>query len=245
MTRIQSVEKKEIEERKKEKSDQEDVCDFILLIILAMADAAAKKIETEKTVSTSSPVDKLLDDSCPELLLYKNSAFTKEKVVKATKPEIQSLMSPLMKNASGSATKTGKLLPVPDKKDKNRMNMTVYLLSTPQSIKICLSKTARVEEVIVHILTSCLANKALSQLFITDPLGKFSEEEKDSSLYELRLLEDEDSKEFYLPLMDIAPLDRQKSIGEFSTDSFAFCQIKNYRKTLETISKSFITILLM
>ncbi len=45
--------------------------------------------------------------------------------------------------------------------------------------------------------------------------------------YELRLLEDDDD-DYYVPLYEIAALDRRKKIGEFDVDSVAFCKVKRF-----------------
>jgi hypothetical protein len=48
--------------------------------------------------------------------------------------------------------------------------------------------------------------------------------------YELRVLDDDDEEDYYVPLYEIAALERTKTIGEFGIDSVAFCRAKKFKK---------------
>ncbi len=66
-------------------------------------------------------------------------------------------------------------------------------------------------------------------IYATSPLARDKPLEfpEDPEAYELRLLED-DAEEYYLPLYEIAALDRKKRFGEFDVDMVAFCKVRRY-----------------
>ncbi len=90
-----------------------------------------------------------------------------------------------------------------------------------------------VEDVIKHIIALC-THPPVRKSFVPEALGgQPIEKFKSSTLYELRLLEEDDDEGFYYaPLYDIGPLDRQKFIGEIATDGVAMCRVKDFYKRI-------------
>lgn len=112
----------------------------------------------------------------------------------------------------------------------NRQKLQVFLLDTPNYMNLYTLKQYTVEEVIKQIMSK-YSDTSLSK---EKPLA-FPD---NPDAYELRLLED-DSEEYYMPLYEIAALDKEKKIGEFDLDMIAFCQVRNYtpRSISPTIAK--------
>ena len=117
------------------------------------------------------------------------------------------------------------------------------MFATPACVDIHISKAHKVGEIIRHIITMCTMNQKLNETFLREASNgtgttaiDHPRQFKDPSLYELRLLDEDDDDEYYLPLYEIAPLERCKQIGEFGTDSVAFCKVKEFAKTLRKLS---------
>ena len=66
-------------------------------------------------------------------------------------------------------------------------------------------------------------------IYLTSPLAREDPLEfpEDAEAYELRLLDD-DSESYYLPLYEIAALDKKRKIGEFDVEVVAFCKVRRY-----------------
>lgn len=117
-------------------------------------------------------------------------------------------------------------MPEPPIGDRTRFKLRVYLFATSQYLDIIVSRLHTVEEVIRHVISTCLGNRELRIKFF-DPFGSGSTYRAilNQELYEMRLLDD-DEDEGYLPLYDIAALSNGKCIGEFGADSLALCRKK-------------------
>ncbi len=221
------------------KTTSDDITAFIRGIITKMAEAAVKKSAISSSPKERlSPVDKLLDDSCPEVHLYKHSTFTKEEHVAA--PQSESVLTKLMrKSAAAHKAPEIALLPVPSAKDPNRQNLRVYLFGTRESVDLVVSKKNKVDEIIRHVIALTMSHAPLHKLFIKDLPEMARADYQNPALYELRLLEEEDDpEEFYLPFYDAGPLDGNKPIGDFSVTGVALCRVKGYRAVLKEITES-------
>ncbi len=113
------------------------------------------------------------------------------------------------------------------------------MLETENYIDINISKTHRVDEIIKHVITVSAKDTKLNELFkrgLTEET--LAKKFKDPSLYELRLLEEDDERGYCFPLYEIAALDRYRPIGDFATDEVGFCRIKEFAQTLSGLSQS-------
>lgn len=119
------------------------------------------------------------------------------------------------------------LLPTPAENDPNRQRLRVFLLGTPSYLDLAISKQNKVEDIIKHIITTCLMSGTLAQDLQID--------KTDSSAYDLRLLDD-DEEGGYTPLYEIAALDKRKRIGEFQVEAVSLCKAKQGKVVIEKTS---------
>eukprot|EP00826_Nyctotherus_ovalis_P009608 TRINITY_DN12543_c0_g1_i11.p3 TRINITY_DN12543_c0_g1~~TRINITY_DN12543_c0_g1_i11.p3 ORF type:complete len:136 (+),score=29.70 TRINITY_DN12543_c0_g1_i11:799-1206(+) len=105
----------------------------------------------------------------------------------------------------------------------------VYLVDTPNYLELHISRQSSVEEVIKQVMRKYPGTKLGSEKPLEFP--------DNPNAYELRLLED-DSEDYYLPIYEIAALNRNKKIGEFDIDMIAFCQVRRRQSKgiLQTIT---------
>jgi hypothetical protein len=98
-------------------------------------------------------------------------------------------------------------------------------------LELYTSKQSTVEEVIKQIMVKYSSTELAKEKPLEFP--------NDSQAYELRLLED-DYEDYYLPIYEIAALDRNKKIGEFDIDMIAFCQVHkcNSKNVIQTTTSS-------
>ena len=83
------------------KTIPEDKNEFLRQIVLKIIETAMKKSCVAAECLYSSPIGTLLDDSCPEVHLYKNSAFTREEIKKVEEPKKKkSLLTEMMKKVT-------------------------------------------------------------------------------------------------------------------------------------------------
>lgn len=107
--------------------------------------------------------------------------------------------------------------------------LRVYLVDTPNYLELYTSRQNSVEDVVRQVMLKYPSTKLASEKPLEFP--------NDSNAYELRLLED-DSEDYYLPIYEIAALNRNKKIGEFDIDMVAFCQVRKHQSKglLQTIT---------
>ncbi len=79
---------------------QDDIREFIKEIVNKITEAAFKKFTTSSNTyePTGSLIETLLDDTCPEVQLYKNSPFKREEVGRKTVRVRKSLLTSLLKS---------------------------------------------------------------------------------------------------------------------------------------------------
>ncbi len=116
------------------------------------------------------------------------------------------------------------MLSEPPMGDWSRFSLKIYLFGTRKYLDLVISKQHTVEEVIKHVISVCMTTAELKRQFFDSAFT--SRAYLNSELYELRLLDDDDEDEYYLPLYDIAPLHRSKCIGDFGADALALCRAR-------------------
>jgi len=229
-------------------NSKETIEEFVKEMIVKMSEAAVKK----STISNSpenelSPVDKLLDDSCPELHLYKYSTFTKEKITieKSANQPVSLLTKALQKsNHSHKYSNEISLLPTAAENEPEKQKLRIFLFGTTEYVDLFIAKKHTVEEIINHVICLSNSNVTVRKLFLEGLLEPIQPHYKNPTLYEIKLLEDEeDPEEYYIPLYDAGALDNKKPIGEFSVSAVAFCRIKHFQHVLKDLNKSIFYIL--
>ena len=111
------------------------------------------------------------------------------------------------------------MLPPPDPRDPNTLDVKIYFFNSPANLSIQASRKNPVSDVVKHIMTMY---KRTTELSSKKPL-KFPD---DPTAYELRLIDDDESP--YTPFYEIAPLEPHAKLGDF--DSLAFVETRKKRK---------------
>lgn len=132
-----------------------------------------------------------------------------------------------------------KLLPYISEFDANFLSLKVYFFGTNQFTIMSISKEYTINQLILHVIALSDVDPQVYQYFIQGFSARILGNYKNPELYEMRLLKDENqSKEYYVPMYEEKSILKELSIGTFNTNAVAFCRNKKYNDILNKSNKS-------
>lgn len=130
-------------------------------------------------------------------------------------------------------------LPRVPETDPNYKKLKVYFFGTSQFTFLPISKTHKIDQLIIHIIGMAEVDPFIGMCFEEGVPSQLRTNSKEPELYEMRLLADEeDPVTAHIPLYQSNPLNRESRIGAFLVNSLAFCRTKEYEETLHNARTS-------
>ena len=128
-------------------------------------------------------------------------------------------------------------MPEVSKADPNYQSLKVYFFGTPKSITLGVSKNYQISHLIAHIIALADTNTQIKEWLTQGLPESIKDNYKNLELYEMRLLEDEEDEEAYVPLYETGPLNKKGHIGAFLMNAVALCRTQEYEESIKQVDK--------
>jgi hypothetical protein len=129
-------------------------------------------------------------------------------------------------------------LPEVSKSDPSYQSLRIYFFGTPKFLTLGIAKHYQVSHLIVHVIALGDTNSQVKEWLTQGLPDSIKDNYRNPELYEMRLLEDEEDEEAYIPLYETGPLDKKGQIGAFFVSGVVFCRIKEYEQSIKELNNS-------
>eukprot|EP00826_Nyctotherus_ovalis_P022515 TRINITY_DN1743_c0_g3_i1.p1 TRINITY_DN1743_c0_g3~~TRINITY_DN1743_c0_g3_i1.p1 ORF type:complete len:210 (-),score=35.53 TRINITY_DN1743_c0_g3_i1:1009-1638(-) len=135
------------------------------------------------------------------------------------------------------------LLPTVLATDPNYQQLRVYFFGTPHFTVLHISRSYHVAQLIAHVLALADVDPQIKTWLTQDLPKAISDDYKNPELFEMRLLEDEEDEESFVPLYETGPLDKERPIGAFLVEGVVFCRIREYEECIKVIDSGILLLI--
>lgn len=160
--------------------------------------------------------------------------INKSAVRKANRASLLTRVMNQSKQIKERKYRQARLLPHVSENNPDYQKLRVYFFGTPNSTVLSISRRYGVEDLINHIIALSSVDPQVRKYFMQDLPQRILGNYRDSELYEMRVLINEDDPTTpYIPCFKSRPLIKANAIGSYLVSGVSFCRTKEFQEILE------------